>query len=73
MGASVVDLVKYLYLWILEKIFLNNILTNPDEVYKLVKTVNKDTPSESYFLSVLQHMLLIRDDVYARYVVVSKM
>jgi len=41
-------------------------LTDPDEVYKLVKNLNKDTPSESYFLSVLQHMLLIRDDVYAR-------
>ena len=66
MGESIVDLVKFVYLWSLEKIFLNNILTDPDEVYKLVKNLNKDTPSESYFLSVLQHMLLIRDDVYAR-------
>ncbi|XP_065058527.1 protein diaphanous homolog 2-like isoform X2 [Rhopilema esculentum] len=41
-------------------------LDDPDEVYKLVKTVNKDTASEQYFLSVLQHLLLIRDDVYAR-------
>ena len=61
-----VDLVKYIYLWSLEKIFLNNIFTDPDEVYKLVQNVNKDTPSEGYFLSVLQHLLLIRDDVYAR-------
>ena len=62
-----IDLIKYIYLWTLEKIFLNNILTDPDEVYKLVRNVNKDTPSEGYFLSVLQHLLLIRDDVYARY------
>ena len=66
MGSSVTDLVRFIYLWILEKIFLNNILTDPDEVYKLVKTINKDTPSESYYLSILQHLLLIRDDVYAR-------
>ena len=36
------------------------------EVYNVLNNVVKDTPSEQSFLSILQHMLLIRDDVYAR-------
>eukprot|EP00794_Sanderia_malayensis_P007389 gene7389-8209_t len=41
-------------------------LTDPDELFKLVKNLNKDTASEPHFLSILQHLLLIRDDVHAR-------
>ena len=66
MGITFLDIIEIVSLWILERLFLNKVFTDSDEVYKLVKTVNKDTASEQYFLSVLQHLLLIRDDVYAR-------
>nr|XP_020446937.1 protein diaphanous homolog 2 [Monopterus albus] len=37
-----------------------------NEVYHLLSNMVKDTASETYFLSVLQHLLLIRNDYYIR-------
>uniref|UniRef100_A0A8C1UV73 Diaphanous-related formin 2 n=1 Tax=Cyprinus carpio TaxID=7962 RepID=A0A8C1UV73_CYPCA len=37
-----------------------------DNVYHLLSNMVKDTGSESYFLSILQHLLLIRNDYYIR-------
>ncbi|XP_066571109.1 protein diaphanous homolog 2 isoform X2 [Amia ocellicauda] len=37
-----------------------------NEVYHLLSNMVKDTGSENYFLSVLQHLLLIRNDYYIR-------
>ncbi|KAL0973634.1 hypothetical protein UPYG_G00207560 [Umbra pygmaea] len=36
------------------------------EVYHLLSNMVKDTASETYFLSILQHLLLIRNDYYIR-------
>ena len=36
------------------------------ELFNIVLTVTSDTPGEQYFLSILQHLLLVRDDVFAR-------
>ncbi|TRY60126.1 hypothetical protein DNTS_006440, partial [Danionella cerebrum] len=36
------------------------------EVYHLLSNMVKDTSSETYFLSILQHLLLIRNDYYIR-------
>uniref|UniRef100_A0A3B5MDT7 Diaphanous-related formin 2 n=1 Tax=Xiphophorus couchianus TaxID=32473 RepID=A0A3B5MDT7_9TELE len=35
-----------------------------NEVYHLLSNMVKDTASETYFLSILQHLLLIRNDYY---------
>jgi len=45
---------------------LNNPCTDMGEVYHLLSNMVKDTGSESYFLSILQHLLLIRNDYYIR-------
>lgn len=37
-----------------------------NDVYSVLKNVVEDTISENYLLSVFQHLLLIRDDVFAR-------
>nr|XP_060612373.1 protein diaphanous homolog 2 isoform X1 [Anolis sagrei ordinatus] len=37
-----------------------------NEVYHLLYNMLKETSSESYFLSILQHFLLIRNDYYVR-------
>uniref|UniRef100_A0AAV2MKD9 Uncharacterized protein n=1 Tax=Knipowitschia caucasica TaxID=637954 RepID=A0AAV2MKD9_KNICA len=37
-----------------------------DEVYHLLSNMVKDTASDTYFLSILQHLLLIRNDYYIR-------
>ncbi|XP_028271326.1 protein diaphanous homolog 2 isoform X5 [Parambassis ranga] len=37
-----------------------------NEVYHLLSNMVKDTNSEAYFLSILQHLLLIRNDYYIR-------
>ena len=37
-----------------------------DAVFSVLKNVVQDTPSETQLLSILQHLLLIRDDVFAR-------
>ena len=47
----------------------NDIQLHMDDIHELfsvLNTVVEDTPSYSYFLSILQHLLLIRDDVFAR-------
>uniref|UniRef100_A0A087YF06 Diaphanous related formin 2 n=1 Tax=Poecilia formosa TaxID=48698 RepID=A0A087YF06_POEFO len=41
-------------------------LTDMNEVYHLLSNMVKDTASETYFLSILQHLLLIRNDYYIR-------
>lgn len=50
---------KYLY-------FLNDVCTDVSEVFHLLYNMVKDTSSENYFLSILQHFLLIRNDYYVR-------
>ena len=37
-----------------------------NECFELVKNLVLDTPAEPYFLSVLQHMVCIRDDIMVR-------
>ncbi|XP_043560433.1 protein diaphanous homolog 2 isoform X2 [Chiloscyllium plagiosum] len=37
-----------------------------NEVYHLLSNMVKDTAAENYFLSLLQHLLLIRNDYYVR-------
>ncbi|KAG5851829.1 hypothetical protein ANANG_G00055950 [Anguilla anguilla] len=37
-----------------------------NEVYHLLSNMVKDTASENYFLSILQHLLLIRNDYFIR-------
>uniref|UniRef100_A0A8C9MIH2 Protein diaphanous homolog 2 n=1 Tax=Serinus canaria TaxID=9135 RepID=A0A8C9MIH2_SERCA len=51
--------IKYCY-------FLNNVCTDVSEVFHLLYNMLKDTSSENYFLSILQHFLLIRNDYYVR-------
>ncbi|KAK2528961.1 Diaph2 [Columba guinea] len=46
--------------------FLNNVCTDVHEVFHLLYNMLKDTSSENYFLSILQHFLLIRNDYYVR-------
>ncbi|KAM7160742.1 protein diaphanous homolog 2 isoform 2-T2 [Macrochelys suwanniensis] len=48
---------------------LNDIRAEMDdmnEVYHLLYNMLKDTASENYFLSILQHLLLVRNDYYVR-------
>ncbi|XP_058252707.1 protein diaphanous homolog 2 isoform X1 [Hemibagrus wyckioides] len=48
---------------------LDDIRTEMDdmnEVYHILSNMVKDTGSETYFLSILQHLLLIRNDYYIR-------
>ncbi|XP_026530552.1 protein diaphanous homolog 2 isoform X2 [Notechis scutatus] len=48
---------------------LNDIKVEMDdmnEVYHLLYNMLKETTSENYFLSILQHLLLIRNDYYVR-------
>lgn len=47
--------------------FLNS-LTEVNDVYNMVWNTVKDTSAEGYFLSILQHLLLIRNDYFIRYV-----
>lgn len=49
------------------KQFLDSVCTDMDEVYHILSNMMKDTSSESYFLSILQHFLLIRNDYYVRW------
>lgn len=37
-----------------------------NECFELVKNLVMDTPAEPYFLSVLQHLLFVRDDALIR-------
>uniref|UniRef100_A0A4W3H817 Diaphanous related formin 2 n=1 Tax=Callorhinchus milii TaxID=7868 RepID=A0A4W3H817_CALMI len=45
---------------------LNLICTDINEVYHLLSNMVKDTAAENYLLSILQHLLLIRNDYYIR-------
>ncbi|XP_028397686.1 protein diaphanous homolog 1-like [Dendronephthya gigantea] len=38
----------------------------PSELFQMLTSITKDSVSENAFISILQHLLLIRDDVYAR-------
>ncbi|CAH2314868.1 diaphanous homolog 2, partial [Pelobates cultripes] len=46
--------------------FLDSLCTDINEVYHLLYNMLKDTASESFLLSILQHFLLIRNDYYIR-------
>ena len=46
--------------------FFNSFLTDPVEVFRMVNGMVIGTNAENYFLSILQHMMLIRDDYWAR-------
>ncbi|MGH0160591.1 UNVERIFIED_CONTAM: hypothetical protein FKN15_066994 [Acipenser sinensis] len=46
--------------------YLNLLCTDMDEVYHLLSNMVKDTGAENYLLSMLQHLLLIRNDYYIR-------
>jgi polyhydroxyalkanoate synthesis regulator phasin len=39
---------------------------DPEDVFRMLRGMTSGTPAGPHFLSVLQHMLLIRDDFYAR-------
>ena len=41
-------------------------IDNADECFELIKSSVRDTSAEPYFLSLLQHLLLIRDDAQIR-------
>ena len=41
-------------------------LDDVDECFELIKNLVMDTPAEPYFLSVLQHLVCIRDDAQIR-------
>lgn len=43
-------------------------MEEPNECYEMIKNLTMDTPAEPYFLSILQHLLFIRDDPIIRYV-----
>ena len=48
-----------------------NIRVDMDDIqdcFEVLKNLTLDTPSEPYFLSILQHLLFIRDDIYIRWV-----
>lgn len=49
-------------------ITLLNTFTEVNDVYNMVWNTVKDTSAEGYFLSILQHLLLIRNDYFIRYV-----
>ena len=43
-------------------------LDDIDECSNLIRNTVRNTPAENHLLSIFQHLLLIRDDVYSRYV-----
>ena len=49
-----------------ESFFLNPFCTDPEDVFRMLRGMTSGTAAGPHFLSVLQHMLLIRDDYYAR-------
>ena len=42
------------------------LITDPEEVFRMLRQMTHGTAAELHFLSILQHMLLIRDDYWAR-------
>lgn len=47
-------------------LFLNLQRTDMNEVYHLLSNMVRDTAAEHYLLSILQHLMLIRNDYYIR-------
>ena len=47
-------------------------LDDVDECFELVKNLVMDTNAEPFFLSILQHMICIRDDAQIRQVLVHQ-
>ena len=41
-------------------------LDDMNECFELIKTTVEDSPAEPYFLSILQHLVCIRDDMHIR-------
>ena len=41
-------------------------LDDVGEVFELLRSICEDTASEPYLLSILQHLLCVRDDYYVR-------
>ena len=37
-------------------------LANPEDVYNAIRAKTKDTKAQDYFLSILQHLLLVREE-----------
>lgn len=56
-----------IFFWILNKnkIFLKNL--DPKTCFEYLFNSVKDSPSECCLLSILQHLLLVRDDIHIRY------
>lgn len=49
-------------------IFLNSMLfTDISEVFQILLNTVKDSKAEGYFLSLMQHLLLVRNDYLIRY------
>ena len=49
-----------------EEAFLDLVPSDPQSCFNLLNGSTLNTPSEPFFLSMLQHMLCIRDDMIAR-------
>ena len=47
--------------------FLNGRDTDVQEVFTVISNLVKGSPAAGYLLSLLQHLLLIRSDFFARY------
>lgn len=48
------------------QMLLNTVCTDIGDVFNVLYSSVKDTNAESYFLSILQHLLLIRNDYFTR-------
>lgn len=53
--------------FVYESTFLDSVLTDVQEVFQVLHNTVKDSAAEQLFLSILQHLLLIRNDYDARY------
>jgi hypothetical protein len=42
-------------------------MTDENEVFSFLMMIVQETPAQPYFLSILQHLLLIRDDEVVRF------
>lgn len=47
-------------------LFLNKVRTEIGDVYNVLYCSVKDTSTEGHFLSILQHLLLVRNDYFTR-------
>ena len=45
---------------------LTALFSKPSDCFEMLMSITKDSVAENAFVSILQHLLLIRDDVYAR-------